>query len=286
MDLQYSRKREFGTGKRNRPLQIDGISPCYCPETDKQYTVRVAAFTASGVFILECEDTVTVECCPIPMNCPPVEDRTWFTDKNESVFDKVPSVVNNNPNCNDDDIKYYLVTCDDNGDGVVDDEADCCCPDYDGNGTSDCGPFNGKVYKKSTFTTTKEEGIDENGEFVYVPNPHWVSQYDEDGNPLLPTEGGPDSFTYKAVDCCGEEVCCTVTIHVVIDICDENDYVICDATIAYLSSQFVKNPTRPGGEVEQVPFSLNRRGGQTIRKTKRAYVVTKGMNPLLDPDYE
>ena len=257
------------------PLVVK-VPPCFCPDVSQSFTITIVAVDGSGNVILECEEVQSVDCCTVPMTCPPEEDRVWFTDKNEAVFGKVPPVVNNNPNCKDEDIIYSLWT---------DDSTDCC-PDYNTDGTRDCGPFNGTLYKASTFSTTKELGIDTNGDFVYVPDPHWVSEYDADGNPLLPTAGGPDSFTYKAVDCCGEEICCTATIHVVIDICNENDYVICDATIAYLSSQFVKNASRPGGEVDQVPFSLNRRGGQTIRKTKRAYVVTKGMNPLLDPDYE
>lgn len=247
------------------------VPPCYCPDDNQQIDVVVTAVNGSGNAILECGEAVDSKCCTIPLGCPPEQDRTWYIDKNEVLFGKVAPVVSNNPNCADEDITYSLVIGDDD-----------CCPDFDEDGNHDCGPFNGTVYKKSTYYTTKEVGIDENGEFVYVPNPHWVSEYDEDGNPLLPTQGGPDSFTYRAVDCCGEEVCCTITVHVVIDVCDENDYVICDATIAYLSSQFVKGPLNP----EQVPFSLNRRGGQTLRYTRRAYVVTKGMNPLLDPDYE
>ena len=113
---------------------------------------------------------------------------------------------------------------------------------------------------------------------------HIVSQYDEDGNPLLPTEGGWTVYIQLSIAVVKKFV--VQLLYTLLSIFTMKTFVICDATIAYLSSQFVKNPTRPGGEVEQVPFSLNRRGGQTIRKTKRAYVVTKGMNPLLDPDYE
>ena len=188
-----------GLATDTSPVSISSLPSCYCPEESKEYTILVSAINGSGLTILECELTQSVECCPIAMECPPTEDRVWFTDKNESIFDRVPAVVNNNPNCSDDDIVYSLVVS-----GGDDSE---CCPDYNYDGNPDCGPFNGTVYKASTFLTTKEEGIDENGDFIYVPDPHWVSEYSEDGNPLLPTEGGPDSFTYKAVDCCGEEIC-------------------------------------------------------------------------------
>ena len=92
-------------------------------------------------------------------------------------------------------------------------------------------------------------------------------------------------------DCCEQTVCCTLRFHVEAFLCEEDDYVICDATIKYLSEQFVK----VSGGPDQLPFSMNRRGGQTLgagRKPadpaagtagkKRAYVVTKGINPLLE----
>jgi hypothetical protein len=204
------------------------------------------------------------------MECPSVTDRTWYTNKNEIVIGQVPPIINKNPNCSV--ITYSLI---DPGSGDTPE----CCPN------PVCGPFNGTVYKKSDYPASPN-AIDTNGEFVYVPEAHWVSEYDADGNPLSAPNGGPDSFTYKATNCCDESddtshICCEVIIYVNVDICNENDYVICDATIAQLSSQFDRGPVNPG----QVPFSLNRRGGQSLRKTKRAYVVTKGANPLLDPDW-
>ena len=205
------------------------------------------------------------------MECPPAHLVTWYTNKNEAIMEGKVIAYTNNPGCDPAAIEYQLWSNAATAD---------CCPDYNSDGTNDCGPFNGTIYKKSDYPASPN-AIDTNGEFVYVPDPHWVSQYDSDGNPLLPTNNGPDSFTFKATDCCGESVCCSGIIHVVTDICDEDDYVICDATIAYLSSQFVKGPLNP----DQVPFSLNRRGGQTLRQSKRAYIVTKGMNPLLDPDW-
>jgi hypothetical protein len=239
-----------------------------------------------------------VACCPNELTCPP--EQTHFLSKNG--FVTVTLEIPEKNNCNDSE--WY-----DDGSGTVEchpgDSAsnpnppfnwtfeidmgtsNPCCDNSahdDGGGIPGneftCGPYSGAIDPANTV-------IAENVlTFTYKPNSNHTSLYATDGEPELPWDGGPDEVWIRATDCCGEVVCCKVNFVTTAFVCEEDDYTMCDATIQYLSEQFQKVT----GKEQQLPFSMNRKGGQTIGAgrvsgasgKKRAYVVTKGINPLKD----
>ena len=293
----------------NVPIPTDCCCSGYCDDVKWAIMYRVIPFgVVDGVAAtgIECSDYAMVKCCPKELNCPDKKD--YHLGKNGSVTDTI--MIEDVNGCStpkktaefdcdapceerDDEVPTYITyeymldpagasTVNGGAPPVVSGAPDYCCPDWDGDGAlelDDCGPYNGRI--------DIQDNSDGSFTFTYYPNPHWSSMEDQP-----PNNDGPDSFTFKAVDCCGKVICCTLRFHVEAFLCEEDDYVICDATIKYLSDQFVKGAVSP----DQLPFSMNRRGGQTLgagRKPsvtsgsvgkKRAYVVTKGINPLLEED--
>ena len=93
---------------------------------------------------------------------------------------------------------------------------------------------------------------------------------------------GTTFFDWEVTDSCGETATATVTLvlHNPGE-CNEDNYVICNATLDYLTDQHTENTnTRYKREdVPQVPFSLNNKGVPSLRKRCGAYSVTTSIDP-------
>jgi hypothetical protein len=94
---------------------------------------------------------------------------------------------------------------------------------------------------------------------------------------------GNTTFVWKVIDECGEYDEATVTIIVEDpDICDEDDYVICNAVIPWLTDQQDVPEIRIRiEELPQVPFLLNTKGVPSLRKRCMSYAVTCGIDPMI-----
>jgi len=92
---------------------------------------------------------------------------------------------------------------------------------------------------------------------------------------------GETSFEWIVGDSCGNTASATVTLILVNPgECNEDDYIICNASLSYLTDQQdnVNSRARKEG-VPQVPFSLNNKGVPSLRKRCGAYALTTSINP-------
>ena len=88
---------------------------------------------------------------------------------------------------------------------------------------------------------------------------------------------------WRVTDSCGNTDDATITIDMRnAEICNEDDYVICNATISYLTDQQDAPQARIRVEdLPQVPFSLNNKGVPSLRRRCGAYSVTSSVDPSL-----
>jgi hypothetical protein len=109
--------------------------------------------------------------------------------------------------------------------------------------------------------------LNADGTFSYTPHPGFV---------------GSDSFGWtvqRSVAGCAQTASCVVSIDVTVDECSEATYTICDSSVAELTDQW----TDIYQDVDQVPFSLNRKGGPNIRRNCWTYsLAPEGMDPLVE----
>ena len=94
---------------------------------------------------------------------------------------------------------------------------------------------------------------------------------------------GETFFDWEVIDSCGNKDTARVTLVVEGgEYCNENDYIICNAALSYLTAQQDQLDIRIKDEnVTQVPFSLNNKGVPSLRKRCGAYSVTQGIDPSL-----
>lgn len=94
---------------------------------------------------------------------------------------------------------------------------------------------------------------------------------------------GSVSFTWKVTDLCGNEDSAIVTINIKNpEVCNEDDYVICNATIPYLTDQQDEPNARIKiDDLPQVPFFLNNKGVPSLRRRCGAYAATVSIDPSL-----
>ena len=93
---------------------------------------------------------------------------------------------------------------------------------------------------------------------------------------------GLAAFDWEVEDSCGgtDTATVTLTLHNPEE-CNEDNYVICNATLNYLTDQHTGNPNtrRKIDDLPQVPFSLNNKGVPSLRKRCGAYSATTSINP-------
>lgn len=92
---------------------------------------------------------------------------------------------------------------------------------------------------------------------------------------------GQASFEWEVVDSCGNKDTAIVTLLIKgQEYCKEDDYIICNAAISYLTDQQDAEGTRiKESNIPQVPFSLNNKGVPSLRKRCGAFSITQGIDP-------
>ena len=126
-------------------------------------------------------------------------------------------------------------------------------------------------------------------ELLYPPSDEagYVYELDEDAGTFSfqPAYSyyGPAQFVWKVTDTCGNSDKATVTLWIEgEDFCNEDDFVICNASLTYLTDQQdKKNSRKKIEELPQVPFFLNNKGVPSLRKRCGAYSVSQGIDPSL-----
>ena len=109
---------------------------------------------------------------------------------------------------------------------------------------------------------------EENGTFSFQPNLSY---------------SGFSKFKWKVTDSCGNSAEAEVILWIEgQEVCNEDNYVICNATIDYLTNQQDKDGARKkDDDLPQVPFSLNNKGVPSLRKRCGAYSVAQSIDPSL-----
>ena len=99
----------------------------------------------------------------------------------------------------------------------------------------------------------------------------------------LPKFEGEIKIDWTVYDSCNLSASATLTINVLPLVeCDEDDFIICDATLKQLTEQQDTDGIRyKVDELEQVPFALNAKGAPSLRKRCSAYNVTRGIDPMI-----
>ena len=94
---------------------------------------------------------------------------------------------------------------------------------------------------------------------------------------------GETSFDWSVVDECGNSDTATVTMIIKgQEFCKEDDYVICNAALAYLTDQQDEENARIREDnIPQVPFSLNNKSVPSLRKRCGAYSISQGVDPSM-----
>lgn len=92
---------------------------------------------------------------------------------------------------------------------------------------------------------------------------------------------GETNFEWYVQDSCGNTDIATFTLTLVNPgECNEDDYIICNASLSYLTEQQDNINSRARKDnVPQVPFSLNNKGVPSLRKRCGAYALTTSLNP-------
>ena len=92
---------------------------------------------------------------------------------------------------------------------------------------------------------------------------------------------GEATFTWSVLDSCGNSDTATVTLIIKgQDYCKEDDYIICNAAISFLTEQQDAEGARiKEDNIPQVPFSLNNKSAPSLRRRCGSYSITQGINP-------
>ena len=110
--------------------------------------------------------------------------------------------------------------------------------------------------------------FEDTGSFSFTPTPLFYGQA---------------SFEWEVLDECGNKDAATVTLLIKgQEYCKEDDYIICNAAISYLTDQQDAEGARiKEDNIPQVPFSLNNKGTPSLRKRCGAFSITQGVNPSI-----